>query len=289
MVVDRMNDAEEITRYYSEDPMREWGRLDQDLYHRIEFEVVHRIVKEHVTTGSRVLELGSGPGRRALRLAEEGVDVALQDLSSALLDLAVAQFDARGLLSHLISVHLGDASKFVREGKPFDVCLVAGPVYHANSSAEAVRALAAARRAVVPGGVVVCVFVTQISVLKDLVKSGRADLATKLVETGFLEHGHYRRPIGEAADFYMPQVLTHRLAEARSLLVDAGLKPMSATSCEGPAAWLRPYVAQVGSWDGNDPLATLADLALACRDDRAVVEGGDHFAVVARAPLAGSG
>ena len=284
-----MNDATEIARYYGEDPMREWRRLDQDLYHRIEFEVVHRLARGYVTTGSRVLELGSGPGRRALRLAAEGVDVALQDLSSASLDLAVAQFDAQGLRSRLLSVHLGDASEFVREGEPFDVCLVAGPVYHARSPTDAVRALAVARRAVSPGGVVVCIFVTRTSVLKDLVKAGRPDLATKLVATGFLEHGHYRRPAGEATDFYMPQVRTHRLAEARSLLVEAGLEPLSATSCEGPAAWLRPYVAQVDSWDGHDPLAALADLALACSDDRAVVEGGDHFAVVARAPLGRSG
>lgn len=283
--MDGMNEAEEISRYYGEDPMREWRRLDQDLYHRIEFEVVHRLVKRHATNGSRVLELGAGPGRRALRLATEGVDVALQDLSSTLLDLAVAQFDDQGLRSRLLSVHLGDASEFILEGEPFDVCLVAGPVYHAMSPAEAVRVLTASRRAVSPGGVVVCIFVTRNSVLKDLVKAGRTALATELIATGFLEHGHYLRPAGEATNFYMPQVRTHRLDEARSLLVEAGLEPLSATSCEGPAAWLRPYIAKADSWDNEDPLAALADLALACCDDRAVVEGGDHFAVVARVPL----
>ena len=68
-------------------------------------EVAFLVDELGIGAGSRVLDVGCGPGRHALALAAMGVTVVGVDVSTTFVDLARAQADARGL---------ADRASFVR-------------------------------------------------------------------------------------------------------------------------------------------------------------------------------
>lgn len=72
-----MNSIEE---YYNQ-AYDEWSRLER---HRIEFEITKKVLDEFIADKSKVLDVGGGPGRYSIYLAQKGHDVTLLDLSGNL-------------------------------------------------------------------------------------------------------------------------------------------------------------------------------------------------------------
>jgi SAM-dependent methyltransferase len=102
--------------------------------------------------GSRVLDLGCGWGRHALELARRGCHVVGVDQSRRLLEHARARADAAGL--NVEWVHM-DARQVGFEGE-FDVALsLFSSLGYTLRDEDDLLALAAARRALRPGGVFV--------------------------------------------------------------------------------------------------------------------------------------
>jgi ubiquinone/menaquinone biosynthesis C-methylase UbiE len=76
---------DKVREYY--DQFDEWSRLatpEGALVCRITLEVIAR----HVPPGSRVLDLGGGPGRYMMELARRGYRMSLGDLSPVLVETA---------------------------------------------------------------------------------------------------------------------------------------------------------------------------------------------------------
>ncbi len=65
----------------------EWLRFERDGAARVAFEIHARFLRRHVIPGSRVLEIGAGPGRFTIELAKIGCDVVVSDLSDVQLAL----------------------------------------------------------------------------------------------------------------------------------------------------------------------------------------------------------
>ncbi|HEV2108540.1 MAG TPA: class I SAM-dependent methyltransferase [Thermomicrobiales bacterium] len=102
---------------------------------------------------ARALDLGGGPGRYTLRLAERGYRAVLADLSPALLDIArakVAQSKAGGLVEMIVEADARDLSH--RPDGSFDAVLSLGPVYHLPDRMDRDRAAAELARVLRPGG-----------------------------------------------------------------------------------------------------------------------------------------
>jgi len=77
----------EITDYYDRHREREWERLERR--HRTEFALTMRSLKEHLSAApAHVLDVGGGPGRYAIALAQLGHRVTLLDAASGCLELA---------------------------------------------------------------------------------------------------------------------------------------------------------------------------------------------------------
>ena len=72
-----MSDREQIKAYYDTSPETEWARLEQNPW---EFEINCRYIDRYVQPGQSVLDLGGGPGRYSIHLAERGCAVTLADL-----------------------------------------------------------------------------------------------------------------------------------------------------------------------------------------------------------------
>ncbi len=65
----------------------EWLRLERDGAARVAYEIHARFLRRHIVPGSRILEIGAGPGRFTIELAKHGCDVVVSDLSKVQLVL----------------------------------------------------------------------------------------------------------------------------------------------------------------------------------------------------------
>lgn len=80
-------DAAAIERYFDELGWGEYERHDADPVQRINYHLHRRCLTAYVAPGSRVLEIGPGPGRFTQMLAEQGCSVVLVDISAEQLRL----------------------------------------------------------------------------------------------------------------------------------------------------------------------------------------------------------
>ena len=88
---------EEVKAYYAGFAEREWARLDNPADGQLEFAVTCDVLARHLPVGARVLDLGGGPGRYAIWLAEHEYRVTLADVSPELLAIARERIDAAGV------------------------------------------------------------------------------------------------------------------------------------------------------------------------------------------------
>ncbi len=75
-------DADAVARYFDAFGLGEYERHDASPEQRIKFEMHVRCLREFVQPGSRVLEVGAGPGRFTEILAEMDCGVTVVDLSA---------------------------------------------------------------------------------------------------------------------------------------------------------------------------------------------------------------
>lgn len=132
----------------------EWNRMVRDLPARVSFELHRRLLERHVRPGDRVLEIGAGPGRFTLALAELGARVVVTDLSAAQLEANrrhVEEADAVAAVEAWKLVDVRDVSVFADD--EFDAVIAfGGPLsYCFEARVDALHSLLRVTR---PGGAV---------------------------------------------------------------------------------------------------------------------------------------
>ena len=177
--------------------------------------------------------------------------------------------------------HTSAASLAAAPGS-YDAALLFGPLYHLTDDVDARVCVAHAAAALRPGGHLLAIFLTRISVIRDLIKRGRFSEIQTLLETGYLSHGRYSPMSAESHGDYMPPTRTYHLAEAHDLLTAAGLEITAVHSLEGAAAWMRPYVDQTATDPGA--FRELSAVVRATASLPELIEAGDHFVLTARRP-----
>ena len=84
----------EVERYYDEE-YEEWDRL---AWHKTEFEVTKRYMREFISEGTqKILDIGGGPGRYAIFLTQQGHEVTLLDLSGKNIRQALEKAEEAGV------------------------------------------------------------------------------------------------------------------------------------------------------------------------------------------------
>jgi len=149
-----MDKTTEIIRdYYDAAVEGEWNRIEG----RPEFLLTCRMFDRYIKPGDTVLDIGGGPGRYSLYLAEKGCDVTLFDLSAENTKFAKEQAAKREIS---IQVMAGDAREVDRlvNGR-FDYVLLMGPLYHLLDESERVKAVKAALNLLKPGGIIFVSFI----------------------------------------------------------------------------------------------------------------------------------
>lgn len=136
---------------------REHARLSADAVGALEFERSTEIILRYLPGPPSVIaDVGGGPGRYALWLAERGYQVEHRDI----MPLHVQQLRAKLPDHGQVRTRVADARNLDLADACADAVLLQGPVYHLRSRADRLRALREALRIVRPGGPV---FVAAIS------------------------------------------------------------------------------------------------------------------------------
>ena len=151
---------ETVRAYYNGGCEGEWGRIAG----RPEFLLTCRFLDRYIKPGDRVLDVGGGPGRYSLYLAEKGCKVTLVDLSEenvkfALIKAKEADLKINGLVCNALEL-----DKLIIE--QYDYVLLMGPLYHLLEEEERITAVNQALKVLKPGGVL---FVSFISMNADII------------------------------------------------------------------------------------------------------------------------
>ena len=221
------------------------------------------LIERHIPAGGRVLDLGGGPGRYTLALAQRGDDVTLVDLSPQLIAEARTRIAAAGTVARTL---VGDAADLSAvPGAPFDAVLALGPLYHAADLDEVrlfVEQIAAVLR---PGGVLLAAFVPRTSALSDLIARAAGALPPgalrSVLDTG--QHG--------GSFFAHPEELAAVLSEAFTIECIASLRGLGSG-----------YGAQLRALQGLPVLDEVMALIDETADRPDVIGLGWHAVAIAR-------
>ena len=95
-VMNETYDPEIIRGYFDVLADAEWARLEANLEARVSFHLHRSYLREFITAGADVLEVGAGPGRFTLELAALGARVTVGDVSQVQLELNRARVAEAG-------------------------------------------------------------------------------------------------------------------------------------------------------------------------------------------------
>ncbi|MFI7635333.1 class I SAM-dependent methyltransferase [Nonomuraea sp. NPDC049400] len=217
-----MTVTRELLAYYEQD--REHARLREGRG-RLEFWRTQDVLRRTLPPPpARVLDVGGGTGVHAEWLSADGYEVELLDP----VPLHVER--AAGLTG--VTARLGDARQLPVPDASVDAVLLLGPLYHLHERADRVRALAEARRAVRPGGLVAAATISRYAAVHDMVYRGH-----------YLEERHRQAAHAAMVDGVMLSSMhgftgyLHDPDEVPGEFADAGFAQVERYGLEG-AFWL---------------------------------------------------
>jgi SAM-dependent methyltransferase len=224
-----------------------------------------------------VADVGGGPGRYAIWLAERGYRVHLIDPIPLHIEQARAASDARPNAT-LASAQVGDARVLPLPDASADAVLLLGPLYHLPERDDRLKALAEARRVCRPGGVILAAVISRFASTLDGLRGGYLDdPAFAAVAASDVRDGRHRNPTGDPA--YFTTAYFHRPEEPAIECAVAGLTHEATLAIEGPAWFLPDLDARLA----DDHRRTVLLEALAALEAEPTLLGASaHLLVVAR-------
>ena len=166
-------DLQMVIENYNSDVNGEWERL---VRHPVEFDITCRYIDRYIKQGDKVLDIGGGPGRYSLYLAEKGCDVTLLDLSDGNVAFAMERAGEKELP---ITAVCGDAcyADTLVSGQ-FDHVLLMGPMYHLTEESDRIKSVSAALKLLKPGGKIYISFISAHAGMIYLMKYAPNELAS---------------------------------------------------------------------------------------------------------------
>ena len=278
-----------VQRYFDDLADGEWERLGDNLVGQVSFEVHRRFLARFVVPGMRVLEVGAGPGRFTIELAQLGATIVTTDLSPVQLALNERYVASAGCADAVERRELADICDLSRYATgEFDaVVAYGGPLSYAFEAAG--EAMAELFRVVRPGGPVVASVMCTLGAYRHflpgvvhMIEGFGDDANDRVLATGDLREV---QPPGSGHTCKM-----FRWPEVAALVASAGGEALAASASNwaslgdpaevarlaaDPIRWARfldnevALCAEPGVWDGGTHV-----LFAATRDLRAAAAAG---------------
>ena len=219
----------DVTRLYDANAEDEWSRLG---VRRTEFGVTCMALDEHLPPSpAKILDVGSGPGRYAIRLAQRGYAVSIFDLSWECLNLAVEKASQSG--ASFDATVCGTATDLaVFPDAHFDAVLLLGPLYHLKTVERRSQAVLEAVRVTRSEGLLFSAFLTRYSVVRysAKVRPWQLSQTPRFIES-ILANG-----VGDASDGFLRSCYCADPTEIRPFMERLGVHTVEMVGCEGVVA-----------------------------------------------------
>ena len=160
-----------VRDFYDTQVQHEWNRIAG----RPEFLLTCRMLDRYIKSSDKVLDIGGGPGRYSLYLAEKGSDVTLFDLSPENTRFAAEQAAEQNLSVKTITGDAREADKLITE--KFDRVLLMGPMYHLLEENDRITAVNAALNLLKPGGIIFVSFINLVAIIISYMKQAPAAIS----------------------------------------------------------------------------------------------------------------
>ena len=231
-----MTDRDGVERYYDVGAAEEYARLVKSPLHEAEYELTVELVREYIAPGSRVLDVGAGPGRYAdLLIDEMRCEVGLVDLSQACLDEFLRRRGGRQEAQVLFATRCCATDLGSIDDGAFDAVLLMGPLYHLIEARERQAAAGESWRVLRPGGHVFAAFVSPWPAFGRLLADGGALLDDRQFIEDLTQRGITRVAFeGVPVEFFRCWP-----AEAVGLMEGAGFETIRLRNLEGVGSCLR--------------------------------------------------
>ena len=169
-----------VKKFYDDNTEQEWTRLDR---RPIEFEIAKRYLSRFIKPGDKVLDMGGGPGRYTLWLAEMGCTVTLADLSGE--NVRFAKRKAKELGLSIRTYQLDARQTDALKGEKFDHILLFGPLYHLLEESDREKAVKESLSLLKPGGTLACTFISSYTIMLYYLKNEPHKILEK---SDFMKH-----------------------------------------------------------------------------------------------------
>ena len=159
--------SDAVRAYYASFGEREWARLENPDDGAVEFAVTCHTLATYLPPNARVLDIGGGPGRYTIWLAQRGHRAVLADLSPELLSIARSKIDQFGvgvMVEEIVEADACDLSHWADDS--FDAVLCLGPFYHLPDPQDRHRAATELGRVLRPEGLAFVAFMPRYAFLR---------------------------------------------------------------------------------------------------------------------------
>ncbi|MFW6016735.1 MAG: class I SAM-dependent methyltransferase, partial [bacterium] len=175
-----------VEKYYDTNPENEWQRLKR---HKIEFDITKRYLSEYIKKKSKILDVGGGPGRYSIHLAEQGHEVSLLDLSFANIQFAREKAkEANVEIKQYIHANALELSEKV--SGEYDVVLCMGPLYHLYQENDRIKVVELCMKKLRQRGILFAAFISAYAPMIDFIKNYPEDIIdSKEKLLNYLEDG----------------------------------------------------------------------------------------------------
>jgi S-adenosylmethionine-dependent methyltransferase len=269
-----------VRAYYASFGEREWARLENPDDGAVEFAITCHTLATYLPPGARVLDIGGGPGRYAIWLAQRGHRVVLADLSPELLSLARTKVDQAGvgaMVEEIVEADTCDLSRWA--GGAFDAALCLGPFYHLPDPEDRHRAATELARVLRPGGTALVALMPRYGFLRRTlaIPDERHHLAQPDFVARLLEDGVFVNDIpGRFTDGYGV-----RPEEVAPTFEGYGFTALALLSAEGLVVDIQRALSELAEDDPETHQAAF-DLVLRTASDPSILGMASHLLYVGR-------
>ena len=270
-----------VRAYYAGIGEREWARLENPDDGAIEFEITCQVLATYLPPHARVLDIGGGPGRYTIWLAQRGHHLSLADLCPEQLSIARTKIDEAGVTTMVEEVIEADARDLSHwADNSFDAVLSLGPFYHLPDPSDRDRAAAELHRVLRVGGTVFVALMPRFAFLRrtlDIPDERRRHLAQPDFIDRLLNEGVFINDVpGRFTDGY--GVVSE---EVSPFFEQHGFTTLALLSAEGIAVNSQRALSELATSDPTLYQAAL-DVVMRTADDPSILGMANHLLYVGR-------